>query len=145
MKCPACKKSLREKSVGEFTVDMCFGGCGGIWFDATELERVSARAAAALHTVWQPTHRNVRATDPDAPRACPRCPDQPLDRKWFSDAQQVEIDQCPKCGGLWLDDGEFTSIYDEIKRAQAGAPAWAPALADAVQRVKSDPGPTLET
>ena len=25
------------------TNDVCAGGCGGIWFDATELERVSAQ------------------------------------------------------------------------------------------------------
>ena len=53
MDCPACKQPLREKSVGEFTVDVCYGGCGGIWFDANELERVSVRAAGSLHRVWQ--------------------------------------------------------------------------------------------
>jgi Zn-finger nucleic acid-binding protein len=61
-----------------------------------------------------------------------------LERKWFSDARKVEIDQCPKCGGIWLDDGEFSSIYEEIKRGKAGSPAWALAMADAVTFVKAD-------
>ncbi|MGH8591979.1 MAG: zf-TFIIB domain-containing protein [Gammaproteobacteria bacterium] len=31
---------------------------------------------------------------------CPRCPKPVLDRKWFFDLKKVEIDQCPKCGGV---------------------------------------------
>jgi Zn-finger nucleic acid-binding protein len=137
MKCPACKKTLREKGAGEITLDMCYGGCGGIWFDAAELERVSANAAAALHTVWQsPSFEGVS----DGPRACPCCPDQMLDRKWFSDAKKIEIDQCPKCDGIWLDDGEFTGIYEEMKRGKVGSPPWALAMAQAVTFVQANPG-----
>ena len=35
------------------TVDICYGGCGGIWFDPREIQRVDARGAANLHTVWR--------------------------------------------------------------------------------------------
>ena len=123
MKCPACKSPLREKGAGDMTLDLCYGGCGGIWFDATELERVSARAATALHTIWQIPVSNVKLTDP---RPCPRCPEQMLDRKWFSDAKKVEIDQCPKCGGVWLDAGEFTLIHKEIQGAKVAPSTYSP-------------------
>jgi len=69
---------------------------------------------------------------------CPRCPEQVLDRKWFSETKTVEIDQCPKCGGIWLDAGEFTRIYDEIK-GNAGkvvTPIWAVAMAQAARIVE---------
>jgi Zn-finger nucleic acid-binding protein len=134
MKCPACKKTLREKVAGAITVDVCHGGCGGIWFDAKELERAKrVDAAATLHTVWQsPSH----AGSTDGPRACPRCPDQVLERKWFSAARKIEIDACAKCGGIWLDDGEFTGIFEEARSGQPGSPAWAVAVADAVKMVK---------
>jgi Zn-finger nucleic acid-binding protein len=33
MKCPACKNVLQEMTVDNVTVDICKGGCGGIWFD----------------------------------------------------------------------------------------------------------------
>jgi len=129
---------LSSKSAGEFTLDMCYGGCGGIWFDATELQRVSARAAATLHTIWQlPT----REDESEGPRLCPRCPKQQLELKWFSEARKVEIDQCPKCGGIWLDDGEFTHVYEEIKKRRASSAPWADAVADAVGFVRSHPGP----
>src|SRR4051794_39997956 len=128
MKCPACKEPLREKSAGGMTLDICYGGCGGIWFDATEMERVDARAATTLHTIWQAP---VTAANLTGPRLCPRCAEQGLDRKWFSHLKKVEIDQCPKCGGIWLDAGEFSRIYDEIKGAKVAPPGWASAMAEA--------------
>jgi Zn-finger nucleic acid-binding protein len=143
MKCPACKSPLREKGAGGMTLDVCYGGCGGIWFDAAELERVSARAAATLHTIWNVPVIQMKLTEP---RPCPRCPEQILERKWFSDSQKVEIDQCPKCGGVWLDAGEFTRIYEELKgdEGRVTTPLWAKAMAaaaQAVERMPAAPGP----
>jgi Zn-finger nucleic acid-binding protein len=45
--------------------------------------------------------------------------------------KQVEIDQCPKCGGMWLDAGEFSRIHQEIGGAKVSSPAWAKAMAEA--------------
>ena len=132
MKCPACKNTLREKSAGDITLDMCYGGCGGIWFDASELERVNARAATTLHSIWQIPVSNVKLTEP---RPCPRCPDLILERKWFSELKQVEIDQCARCGGIWLDAGEFSRIYEEMKGAKMTTPIWAMAMAEAAMIV----------
>ena len=137
MKCPACKSPLREKGAGGMTLDICYGGCGGIWFDKAELENVSARAATTLHSVWQVPVGNVKLTEP---RRCPRCPEQILDRKWFSPLQKVEIDECPKCGGIWLDAGEFSRIYDEIQGAKVAPPGWATAMAEAANLVSQKLG-----
>ena len=137
MKCPACKRPLRERGVGEFTVDTCHGGCGGIWFDVAELELMNDRAAAALHRVWQHPQREVEHA---AERLCPRCPGKVLERKWFSEAKKVEIDQCPQCAGIWLDDGEFTTIREELKSGQAAGLPWARALTAAITLVEADPG-----
>jgi Zn-finger nucleic acid-binding protein len=134
MKCPACKEPLREKSASGMTLDLCYGGCGGIWFDATELERVDARAATTLHTIWQgPVGPIVPLSEP---RLCPRCPERALERKWFSNLEKVEIDQCPACGGIWLDAGEFSRIYDEIKGAKVAPPGWAAAMAKAAASLR---------
>jgi len=121
---------------GGMTLDVCYGGCGGIWFDATELDRVSASAATTLHTIWNVPISNVKLTEP---RMCPRCPELILERKWFSDLKKVEIDQCAKCGGIWLDAGEFTRIYEEIKGAKGTSPLWAIAMADAAALVERKP------
>ena len=135
MKCPACKSPLREKNVGNMTVDLCYGGCGGIWFDAAELARVSVSAPAAttLHTIWQMPNSNANPTEA---RLCPRCVTQVLDRKWFSDLKQVEIDQCGECFGIWLDAGEFSRIYEEAKETRETSPLWARAMSDTAALIK---------
>ena len=135
MICPSCKSPLREKAAGAMTLDVCYGGCGGIWFDATELERVDARAATTLHTIWQAPSGKLNLT---GPRMCPRCAQQVLERKWFSERKKVEIDQCPRCRGIWLDAGEFSRIYDEIKGPKVAPPGWASAMAEAARMVDAN-------
>ena len=129
MKCPACKNELKKKNAGNLELDVCLGGCGGIWFDQAELGRVSAMAANSLHTIWALKRNPVQLSEP---RPCPRCAGQVLDRKWYSDEKTVEVDVCPQCGGIWLDDGEFSKIYKEVKTAKIAPPGWAQAIADMV-------------
>jgi Zn-finger nucleic acid-binding protein len=114
------------------TLDLCYGGCGGIWFDPGELQRIDAKAAASLHTIWQapPGNEKISST-----RLCPRCPERVLERKWFSEAKQVELDQCPACGGVWLDAGEFSRIQSEVKSVRTAPPAWAAAMAAAAASI----------
>jgi Zn-finger nucleic acid-binding protein len=128
MNCPACKNPLQPKNAGaDLALDICYGGCGGIWFDSKELERASASAPAAttLHSIWQLSPNNAQST---RVRSCPRCPDQLLERRWFSETKSVEIDQCPQCRGVWLDAEEFSKIYDELKATREISPLWKAAM-----------------
>ncbi len=45
---------------------------------------------------------------------CPNC-DVPL---VISERQQVEIDYCPRCRGVWLDRGELDKILDRAAPVQ---------------------------
>ena len=40
MKCPACKNDLEEIIIDDIAVDACQNGCGGIWFDRFEHQKV---------------------------------------------------------------------------------------------------------
>ncbi len=40
MRCPACRRGLSETVVAQVRVDVCRGGCGDIWFDHLELQRL---------------------------------------------------------------------------------------------------------
>ena len=42
MKCPKCGMQLEEIALGDVRVDKCFS-CQGLWLDAGELERISAK------------------------------------------------------------------------------------------------------
>jgi ribosomal protein L37AE/L43A len=41
-----------------------------------------------------------------SPMTCPRCSAQLVERV----QHDVTVDECPNCGGLWLDKGEFEHI-----------------------------------
>jgi len=119
MKCPACFHELTELQVGAVTVDVCHGGCGGIWFDAFELQRVDeARETAGEHLLNIPRDPN-RRIDPARTRDCPRCAGIKLMRHCFNPKSRVEVDQCPSCGGYWLDSGELEKIRNENQSASA--------------------------
>jgi Zn-finger nucleic acid-binding protein len=121
MKCPACFNELSALQVGSLMVDVCQGGCGGIWFDGFELQRVDEPQETAGEQLLN-IQRNPRiVVDPARKRLCPRCPDMKLMRHFFSAKRQVEVDQCPNCAGYWLDAGELAKIRAEKGGAAAEA------------------------
>jgi hypothetical protein len=44
MHCPKCGMKMQEISLNQVAIDKCFA-CGGLYFDAGELEKVSGREA----------------------------------------------------------------------------------------------------
>jgi hypothetical protein len=44
----------------------------------------------------------------------------------MSERQNIEIDYCPTCRGVWLDRGELDKIIERSADASAPAPALAP-------------------
>ena len=119
MKCPACFNDLSTLHVGSLAVDVCQGGCGGIWFDGFELQRVDEPQEEAGQQLVNVQRDPRIAVDTMRKRQCPRCPDMKLMRHFFSSKRQVEVDQCPNCGGYWLDAGELARIRAEKGQAAA--------------------------
>jgi Zn-finger nucleic acid-binding protein len=104
-------------------VDVCAGGCGGIWFDAFELQRVDDQNEAAGDPLLHIQRDKQLHVDTARRRDCPRCADIKLMRHLFSPKSRVEVDECPNCGGYWLDDGELAKIRAE--RSPAASPGKA--------------------
>ena len=113
MNCPACASSLEALKVDGLVVDVCRAGCGGVWFDNFELRRVDAldeKLATAL------AHREF---DSDAivlteKRPCPKCAGVTMLQHKFSREKPVIVDECPSCGGIWLDGGELAVIRQPV-------------------------------
>ncbi len=124
MKCPACLRELVELRVGGLVVDVCRGGCGGIWFDAFELQRVDEANEAAGEALFELERDERVVVDPARKRECPRCAGIKLYRHFFSAKRRIEVDQCPNCAGYWLDAGELARIRleqaDRARSRQAG-------------------------
>jgi uncharacterized protein len=117
MKCPACFNELTEFQVGSLIVDVCQGGCGGIWFDAFELQKVDEEREAAGEPLLHIQRDERLIVDQRRKRECPRCAGVKLHRHFFSAKRRVEVDQCPNCSGYWLDAGELALIRAEKTQA----------------------------
>lgn len=115
MKCPACQTKLSRVTKSGITVDACRKGCGGLWFDNFELEKFDEShesAGEALLDLKPKKPVPVSSTDK---RRCPACRDVIMGRYHFSVRKRIEIDECPACGGVWLDAGELAAIRKEHK------------------------------
>jgi uncharacterized protein len=127
MKCPACKNSLTEKTVDGITVDVCQGGCGGIWFDQFELKKLDEPHEHAGEELLEIERDGAVVVDHNERRHCPKCTDTLMMRHFFSVKKQVEVDECQTCAGFWLDDGELAGIrtqFDSEAERSAAADAY---------------------
>ena len=110
MNCPACNNVLQSIKVAEITLDICKGGCGGIWFDAFELRKVDEPHESAGEKLLDIERNKNIKIDYSQKRACPKCDDMMMMKHFFSVKREVEVDECYKCGGYWLDCGELGRI-----------------------------------
>jgi len=123
MKCPACNNMMKEMTAGDVTVDVCEGGCGGIWFDLFELKKFDEPHEAAGQALLDIERDPNVTVDHTKKLNCPKCDDVVMMRHFFSVKHEIEVDECPGCGGFWLDAGELAgirSLFDtEDQRHQA--------------------------
>lgn len=56
---------------------------------------------------------------------CPKCTGTELFRGKMKRAPDVELDGCPKCGGLWFDAGELGAVLGPVAQRRAQIPAHA--------------------
>ena len=117
MKCPVCSRDLAPVQAGPVSVDVCLGGCGGIWFDNFELQKLEQAGAVAEDMLVNVKKREDVQIDYSQRRVCPQC-DIVMMRHFFSPRRRVEVDECPNCGGYWLDAGELALIREEHKTEQ---------------------------
>lgn len=110
MKCPACENTLQQMTVGNVTVDVCKGGCGGIWFDNFELKRFDEPHESAGEQLLHIERDKALTVDRTKRLKCPKCDDVVMMRHFFSVKKEVEVDECPGGGGFWLDAGELSAI-----------------------------------
>ena len=108
--CPRTQSPLHPISVSGVELDICHD-CGGVWFDRFELKKFDeplVEDAEALLSLMEKHGR--QDLDHSARLRCPRHPEVVMMRHFWSPKRQVEIDECPKCAGIWLDCGELMHI-----------------------------------
>jgi predicted Zn finger-like uncharacterized protein len=103
--CPHDKTQMRHVTAGEAVLDVC-GACGGQFFDSGEM--FAAFGVKADPSYWD--RAETGGTMKTGERHCPECETFMLVQDVSYGGDQVEIDRCGKCGGIWLDKNELEKI-----------------------------------
>ena len=110
MNCPRKHGPLQEAAFDGVLVDIC-PSCGGVWLDARELEKFDeAHETAGTQLLALMEAYQKVPVDHDLPLKNPQSPEIELIRRYYSPKEQIEIDECPITGGIWLDGGELGKI-----------------------------------
>ena len=102
MICPVCNESMLILEYQQVELDYC-PNCEGSWLDTGELEIL-------LET---PTKIIDLSDLPESTRSqlsCPRC--RKKMRLALLPETEIELDVCPRDGGIWLDKGELREIAE---------------------------------
>jgi uncharacterized protein len=108
--CPECDLELVTTVVATIELDSC-QQCSGIWFDYNELKTVSetdSRHLPEMDNLLSVAERTVERRK----RKCPCC-------KTLMSLKQrgdVELDNCQRCAGIWLDGGELTLVLEAYQK-----------------------------
>lgn len=142
MNCPACGKILTSIVVSDVEVDICKGGCGGIWFDNYEMKKFDEPHEYAGDELLDSERDDSIVIDRSKQIKCPKCDDIVMMRHFFSVKKEVEVDECPGCGGIWLDAGELAKIRSlfetEDERQKAAEEYFAEIFGDEMNMMEAE-------
>ena len=107
--CPKCGGAMEKVTFGSTEVDRC-EGCGGLWFDRGEKERLAGmtgtEAVDAKAVVGDHTPGDVRKMQ------CPRC-QGPMVTTEDPEKPGIEFEICQDGHGTFFDAGEFKEYKQE--------------------------------
>jgi len=117
MRCPVCQEEMVEQDFGGVKVDICKDGCKGIWFDWSELSKLDEENEGFGNALKEALDY-PRANDEDRGQInCPKC-GIPLHAHRYQKSKEVNVDECYKCGGFFLDPGELKVVRDSFMSEQ---------------------------
>ena len=108
MNCPKDGTALQAAVRHDLQVEVC-PTCNGLWLDHDELDKLEDQAFAddqdkgTLMLESRPTEYH-----------CPKC-DALLEEFTYRYHLSIQLDQCPKGDGYWLDAGEDDKILDVMR------------------------------
>ena len=122
MKCPHNGDPLTKQTYeANIEIDQC-ASCGGMWLNNDELERIQDTVErdygaefGKLPNLVDQSYAMALAKSKPAIN-CPGCGDE-MERCEHGGCSQIMIDNCPKCGGVWLDDGELKALEVFFEKA----------------------------
>ena len=111
--CHKCWVEMKKEEVETFgpniVIDVC-PKCNGIWLDKGELGKLLKDRNLSNYLT---KHIGTKSR---SPMICPRCGNI-MD---IEKADDVEVDVCLTCGGVWLDSGELEELKAKSKEGFEG-------------------------
>jgi len=114
--CPACGKEMEKVFIDRTgaTLDICTEGCGGIFFDNREFKDFDEPNEDISQIIEKVQGKTFVQVNEDNPRVCPSCGAKMV-KNYSSAKKEVQVDDCYKCGGKFLDHGELLKIRQEYQ------------------------------
>ena len=116
MKCPACENLLTEQNVSGIKVGTCNNSCGGIWFHNSQIKKIKHLKPGAGSELLFINKADGVKTYRNSEHPCPNCKTTLLYRHFFSREDDLEVNQCSKCAGFWVDAGGLAKIILSKKK-----------------------------
>lgn len=105
-RCPACKLQAAPIQYEGVRIYNC-GGCGGHWMTPERLDQILERREVEMPAPVKQAMWNIaESSNSVKPLWCFTC-GTPMVKEPFRYWNEIQVDRCNKCGGLWLDRGEL--------------------------------------
>ena len=118
MKCPRCSKPMDSGERAGIRTSAC-PACGGSWISGGSLHELFAREEDAPH-IEEALETILDLDFVEGRRQCPTCRGRRLKTL---DIDDVELDYCIGCKGLFFDPGELERVFPTTHAATASADA----------------------
>ena len=115
MLCVRCKSEMQKNNLRGVLVDYC-GACNGVWLDEGELQALEDGMQKAEDVIRKEKRTEVlaeRRRGVEVVGQCPKCQSDGVKERRMDD---VLVDYCTNCRGLFFDHGELQRILENRKQ-----------------------------
>jgi Zn-finger nucleic acid-binding protein len=116
MNCPRGHGAFQERTIGPVRLDVC-QECRGIWYDIDELRVLKDRESHGDYRwidvdLWKDPGDFRAAKQRNLP--CPKDSEILVTMRYGE--TNVEVNACPKCHGIWLENGDYEAIIGALDK-----------------------------
>jgi uncharacterized protein len=105
MNCPSCSNALSVFYYGGVGIMACQDGCAGLWFDRYEIKKINQNNFGSGGDLLKISQTEGIRLFRNVDHICPKCEMTLLLRHFFDRKRGLEVDQCARCGGIWVEMG----------------------------------------
>lgn len=122
-RCPVCRTQTHLTKYEGVPIHNC-GSCGGYWVTDFKLERIlGSREMVMPEPVKQRMMDLAEQHDSMGRLLCMNCGVE-MKKERFKHWDDIQLDRCPRCDGVWLDCGELEKCQIYWEYAQDHPEEW---------------------